>query len=69
MDMVSGGSKPIIEKIKYVGTGLGLGFRVLGLSKPIIQPTQLGFGLSLAGVWQYSMMMMLLLSVMIKETL
>ena len=24
----------------------------LGLSKPIIQPTQLGFGLSLAGVWQ-----------------
>ena len=27
---------------------LGFGF----LSKSIIQPTQLGFGLSLAGVWQ-----------------
>ena len=27
-------------------------FGVLGLSKPIIQPTQLGFGLSLDGVWQ-----------------
>ena len=29
---------------------------VLGLSKPIIQPTQLGFGLSLAGMWQYCLL-------------
>ena len=56
------------EKISFLGNlevvkicrdtwvlGLLLGFWVLGfwvLSKPIIQPTQLGFGLSLAGMWQ-----------------
>ena len=32
---------------------MGFWVRVLGLSKAIIQPTQLGFGLSLAGVWQF----------------
>ena len=48
MDMVFGWSKAMIEKKKICRDWVW----VLGLSKPIIQPTQLDFGLSLAGVWQ-----------------
>ena len=42
---------------------------LLGLSKPIIQPTQLGFGLSLAGMWQKTNMLGLNLELKIKQIL